>query len=294
MSFGEPMYITALDSRVAEPLYITVSDGRVKTTLARDTSQSKEVETTYDPHDPYVQAGICRTGSDPDFTAISCKEEMSRSSLRCISASSRCSSSDSTTCSAMATASPDDRRTEALPLLRRPSSPQCQAHEMTSTRLLWCEGNAEGRMEQMQALARQFHRGTLSHFSSPSSFTRWFFEQGSRPVAELGAVLVAGCREAKPCGAAIKAAMTGDTGGLRKDCKRPEQWDRKLAADVVRAMIILPENPKHSKRAADWIRSDDFLSQILEFRVVDTSAELPHVLAQLNDTKAQSVVRLRF
>jgi len=149
-------------------------------------------------------------------------------------------------------------------------------------------------MEQMQALARQFHRGTLSHFSSPSSFTRWFFEQGSRPVAELGAVLVAGCREAKPCGAAIKAAMTGDTGGLRKDCKRPEQWDRKLAADVVRAMIILPENPKHSKRAADWIRSDDFLSQILEFRVVDTSAELPHVLAQLNDTKAQSVVRLRF
>eukprot|EP00439_Symbiodinium_sp_Y106_P054783 s1348_g7.t1 len=250
------MYITALDSRVAEPLYITVSDGRVKTTLARDTSQSKEVETTYDPHDPYVQAGICRTGSDPDFTAISCKEEMSRSSLRCISASSRCSSSDSTTCSAMATASPDDRRTEALPLLRRPSSPQCQAHEMTSTRLLWCEG--------------------------------------SRPVAELGAVLVAGWREAKPCGAAIKAAMTGDTGGLRKDCKRPEQWDRKLAADVVRAMIILPENPKHSKRAADWIRSDDFLSQILEFRVVDTSAELPHVLAQLNDTKAQSVVRLRF
>ena len=46
--------------------------------------------------------------------------------------------------------------------------------------------------------------------------------------------------------------------------------------------------------AEDWIRSDDFLSQILEFRVVDTSAELPHVLAQLNDTKAQSVVRLRF
>ncbi|OLP74413.1 hypothetical protein AK812_SmicGene46052 [Symbiodinium microadriaticum] len=54
---SEPMYITALDSRVAEPLYITVSDGRVKTTLARDASQSKEVETTYDPHDPYVQAG---------------------------------------------------------------------------------------------------------------------------------------------------------------------------------------------------------------------------------------------
>ena len=46
--------------------------------------------------------------------------------------------------------------------------------------------------------------------------------------------------------------------------------------------------------AGDWIRSDDFLSQILEFRVVDTSAELPHVLAQLSDTQARPVVRLRF
>ncbi|CAE6935077.1 unnamed protein product [Symbiodinium natans] len=285
MSFGEPMYITALDSRVAEPLYITVSDGRVKTTLARNASQSKKVETTYDPHDPYVHAGMCRTGSDSDFAMIPCKEGMSSTSLRCISASSRCSSSDSTTCSAMA--SPDDNRSETLRLLRRPSSPQCKA-PMNSTRLLWCEGNAEGRMEQMQALADQFYCGTLSHFSSPSSFTRWFFEQGSRPVAELGAVLVAGWREAKPCGAAIKAGITGETGGLRKDCKRPEQWDRKLAAGAVRAMIILPENPKHSKRASDWIRSETFLSQILEFRVVETSAELPRVLAELSDARGRA------
>ena len=36
-----------------------------------------------------------------------------------------------------------------------------------------------------------------------------------------------------------------------RDSQGPEQWDRKLAADVVRAMIILPENPKHSKRASE-------------------------------------------
>ena len=46
-----------LSARSLLRLYITVSDGRVKTTMARDALQSKKVETTYDPHDPYVHAG---------------------------------------------------------------------------------------------------------------------------------------------------------------------------------------------------------------------------------------------
>jgi len=90
-------------------------------------------------------------------------------------------------------------------------------------------------------------------------------------------VLVVGWREAKPCGAAIKAALTGNMEGLRNDCKRP-QLSQQVRA--VRVMIILAESSTQGRKVRDWIKSEDFLSKIMQFRVIVDVDNLGSVLRE--------------
>mmetsp|Transcript_84748 Transcript_84748/g.203176 ORF Transcript_84748/g.203176 Transcript_84748/m.203176 type:complete len:232 (+) Transcript_84748:53-748(+) len=230
----EPMYVAALEP---EPLYITVRDGRIQTTAARDKLSGS--------------LGKFRDGRCLDTRGTSSNRTTSTTS-----ASSRSSSTESTAYSGTA---------ESDEVSSRPSLfSQC-------TRILWCEGNAEKRCEQMQALGL-----AATHFGSPSNFTRWYFEQVSGAVADPE-ILVAGWREAKPCAAAIKASITGNTEGLRNDCKRP--LVRPMHDVLVRVMIILAENPKQAKKATEWIQSEELLSRFITCRVVLSLPELVAVLS---------------
>ena len=104
-----------------------------------------------------------------------------------------------------------------------------QNHEHPTKELIRHDVRARSSRWAFSKEALSDHR--VRFFGSPSSFTRWYFERpkqarrapegSSRPAGQArGAALVTGWREAKPCAAAIKAAMTGNTDALRNDCKR--------------------------------------------------------------------------
>lgn len=177
--------------------------------------------------------------------------------MRGSSASSRCSASTSTTCSGFV----DEPEASLAPWL------------------IWCEGNFEKRKEQMEQMQALDGIASPKHFGSPSSFTRWYFEQSLGQVPKMGSVLVVGWREAKPCGAAIKAAMTGNMEGLRNDCTRP-QLSQQLQG-LVKMMIVLVDSPKQAKKVSEWIKSDAFLSETMQFRVIVNAVDLGKVLRQI-------------
>lgn len=241
---GEPLYVSA-QREPKEPLYITILDGRVQPTLALDELSFNGGQDSWGVGNgsESAQPGNCLQRGSP--------------------ASSRRSASTSTTCSGPVDEPEDHGQIGGLP--------------STPVRLIWCEGNPDKRKEQMQACASQLSLSPR-HFGSPSSFTRWYFEQtGPGQVAKLGPVLVVGWREAKPCGAAIKAALTGNMEGLRNDCKRP-QLSQQVRA--VRVMIILAESSTQGRKVRDWIKSEDFLSKIMQFRVIVDVDNLGSVLRE--------------
>lgn len=232
------MYVSAMQQ--PEPVYIAILDGRVQPTLMLD---KQPVATTL------ASQASCRD----DY----CSDASRGCLIRGTSASSRCSASTSTTCSGH---NVDESEEYSV--------------GQDWPRLVWCEGSPEKRADQMEALA--VDHLLPRHFASPSSFTRWYFDQ-SRPgqVAKLGTVLVVGWREAKPCAAAIRAAMTGNMEGLRSDCKRPQVSLK--TKSLVRVMIVLAENQKQAKKAREWIKSESLLGKTIEFRVVlntDLGSEL--------------------
>eukprot|EP00440_Ansanella_granifera_P058799 gb/GFBE01063734.1/.p1 GENE.gb/GFBE01063734.1/~~gb/GFBE01063734.1/.p1 ORF type:complete len:285 (+),score=48.59 gb/GFBE01063734.1/:1-855(+) len=264
----EPMYITQLQSMPdVEPLYITMRDGLVR--AAARGIYTEKVETVYTPKLYFSSGG---TATDSDSTATPRKSGSSRGA----SVSSSSSSDGISACNSSVSRL-DERAGRSMDLARKLGPPP-GLEMFGAPRLLWCEGNADKRTEQTKALKERFCHSSFSHFGSPSNFTRWLFEQGAGSVIESSAVLVVGWREAKPCGAAITAAITGNTDGLRKDCKRPELWEAGRDSNVVKAMIIIPESQKHIKRAADWIQSESALRQGVDLQLALDPSQLVNVL----------------
>eukprot|EP00930_Biecheleria_cincta_P027279 TRINITY_DN19160_c0_g1_i1.p1 TRINITY_DN19160_c0_g1~~TRINITY_DN19160_c0_g1_i1.p1 ORF type:complete len:311 (+),score=47.00 TRINITY_DN19160_c0_g1_i1:126-1058(+) len=132
--------------------------------------------------------------------------------------------------------------------------------------LLWCEGNAQNRIDETQALAERYDRNEFRYFRSPVNFTRWLFEAGVS-TAEPRAVVVLGWRELKPCCLAINAAITGNFSGLRFDAKRPQlrrltgpQDDGGSLRSAIRAIVILSESDNQAERVNEYIQSQECLS----------------------------------
>jgi len=128
--------------------------------------------------------------------------------------------------------------------------------------VLWCEGSASGRVEHIKSLADRFYRSEFRHFTSPVNFTRWLFEQGVS-TAEPWAVLVVGWREAKPCTLAIRAAVTGNTSGLRYDAKCPPLKfpagplpEGARLTTAVKAIIVIPDSETQADRAEEWAHTE--------------------------------------
>ncbi|CAJ1374282.1 unnamed protein product [Effrenium voratum] len=149
----------------------------------------------------------------------------------------------------------------------------------TASDVLWCESSIFAKPPECAAAAS---------FCSPAAFSRWLFTSAatrrnearaeSGAQAPRGARLLVGWREAKPCASALKAAMTGNTRGLRIDDTRPKSWDCEKAKELVRAMVIICE-PHLKERAQDWIRSEFSLRKVLHLRVA-TASELPSLLRE--------------
>lgn len=265
MADSEPMYITKLHSMPHMQL------PRSSAAVVRS-PYLESMESTYSLK-PFFSPGAA--ASDSDSTA-------SPDSVRAHSTSSRTSSSGASFCGEQHLAGPPPIRLGfMLPQLvdgMQSSPPPAMGG---APRLLWCEGNVQSRREEMEALTTRFCNSEFNHFGSPSSFTRWLFEQGVGTVTVPSAVLVVGWREAKPCGAAITAALSGDTSGLRDDCKRPELVKGVCSSVAVKAMIIISENKKHTKHATEWIRNQSVLSKSVHLRLALDSSEVGATLEEL-------------
>mmetsp|Transcript_118425 Transcript_118425/g.313089 ORF Transcript_118425/g.313089 Transcript_118425/m.313089 type:complete len:331 (+) Transcript_118425:26-1018(+) len=151
--------------------------------------------------------------------------------------------------------------------------------------LLWCaETKGYGPSQILERLPPINFRA----FHSQAEFTRWLFAQPPAVKAPRS-ILVAGWREAKPCMAAIKAALTGETSGLREDKRRPklEETHAARAAQVgaaVGAMVVLVDRRSQYDRAVTWLRGGD--CDLLPVNVVlginDLQATLISAITQHN------------
>jgi hypothetical protein len=128
-------------------------------------------------------------------------------------------------------------------------------------------------------------RQHILYFPSAVKFSRWLFQQ-PRGAVDPWAVLLAGWREVKPCLAAMQAAKTGDTMGLRPDAQRPEL--RALTRGVrpedtnvgiaVRSVVVLVKNQALKRRASSWSRKGDPQTEGLDISFACGPDQLPEAL----------------
>jgi len=136
------------------------------------------------------------------------------------------------------------------------------ALEHVKPMLVWCMENADNCPTlHGYSLCDGYRYGTALYFPTAVKFTRWLFRQRRGSISPW-CVLLTGWREAQPCAAAIAAARTGETSGLRLDARRPPLQDAEVDLDhqkggaevqvAVASMVVIPQQGRQEFNAMRW------------------------------------------
>mmetsp|Transcript_41887 Transcript_41887/g.112958 ORF Transcript_41887/g.112958 Transcript_41887/m.112958 type:complete len:329 (-) Transcript_41887:84-1070(-) len=155
-------------------------------------------------------------------------------------------------------------------------------------------------LDTVPVVKRLIGHDNVEHFSTWVEFMRWLFSQPRGNVVPW-VTLITGWREAKPCVAAISAAVSGDADHIRPDARRPDlqephgQGGQAAFAGTVKVaianMIIVPSSEqtpsvqaRQKAKAKTWARSEELVNIGLQVTVADNEAHLATLLPTQEET----------